>query len=95
MDKRVACVVKIAWCKPQAVHSGFIKRNKHKPIYFMRTIPYIKNQLKQFNDIIRTEFKPAITGKINCSDTERRLMSLPPRFGSLGIPIFSEHAQKE
>ena len=61
----------------------------------MRTIPNIKTQLKQLDDVIRTEFIPAITGGINCSDTERRLMSLPPRFGGLGIPIFSESAQKE
>ena len=61
----------------------------------MRTKPNIKTQLGQLNDVIRTEFIPAITGGINCSDTERRLMSLPSRFGGLGIPIFSEYAQKE
>ena len=92
-ELRVLC--KIAWCEPQAAYSGFIKGFKHKPIYFMRTIPNIKTQLKQLDDVIRTEFIPAITGGINCSDTERRLMSLPPRFGGLGIPIFSESAQKE
>ena len=86
---------KIAWCEPQAAYSGFIKGFKHKPIYFTRTIPNIKNHLKQLDDVIRTEFIPVITGGINCSDTERRLMSLPPRFGGLGIPIFSESAQKE
>ena len=61
----------------------------------MRTLLNTKNPLKQLNDVIRTEFIPATTGGINCSDTERRLMSLPPRFGGLGIPIFSESAQKE
>ena len=67
---------------------GFIKGFKHKPVYFMRTIPNIKTQLKQSDYVIRAEFIPAITGEINCSDTEKRLLSLPPRFGSLGIPIF-------
>ena len=61
----------------------------------MRTIPNIKTQLKELDDVIRTEFIPAITGGINCSDTERRLMSLPPRFEGLGISIFSESAKKE
>ena len=61
----------------------------------MRTIPNIKTQLKQLDDVIRTEFIPAMTGGINFSDTERRSMSLPPRFGALGIPVFSEPAQKE
>ena len=64
-------------------------------MYFMTTIPNIKNQLKQLDDVIRTEFIPAITVGINCSNTERRLLSLPRRFGGLGIPIFSESAQKE
>ena len=86
---------KIAWCEPQAAYSGFIKGFKHKPIYFMRTIPNIKTQLKQLDDVIRTEFIPTMTGGINCSDTERRLMFLPPRFGGLGILIFSESPQKE
>ena len=61
----------------------------------MRTLLNTKNQLKQLNDVIRTEFIPATTGGINCSDTEKRSMSLPPRFGGLGILIFSESAQKE
>ena len=92
-ELRVLC--KIAWCEPQAAYSGFIKGFKRKPIYFMRTITNIKTQLKKSDDAIRTEFIPAITGGIICSDTDRRLMSLPPRFGGLGIQRFSESAQKE
>ena len=38
----------------------------------MRTIPNIKNQLKQLDDVIRTEFIPAITEGINFSDIGRR-----------------------
>ena len=86
---------KIAWCEPQAAYCDFIKGFKHKPVYFMRTIPNIKNQTKQLDDAIRTEFIPAITGGINCSGIGKRLMSIPPRFGGLGIPIFSRYAQKE
>ena len=93
--KELRVLFKIAWCEPQAAYSGFIKGFKHKPIYFMRTIPNIKNQVKQLDDVMRTEFIPATTGGINCSDIERRLMSLPPRFGGLEIPIFSESPQNE
>ena len=85
----------IAWCEPEAAYSGLIKGLKHKLIYFMRTITDIKTQLIELDDVIKTEFLPAITVRINYSDIERRLMSLPPRFGGLGIPIFSEAAQKE
>ena len=86
---------KVLWCGPQAPYSYLMKGFKHKSIYFMRIVPNFKSQLIQLEYVIRTEFIPAITGGINCSDTERRLMSLPPRFGGLGIPIFSESAQKE
>ena len=55
----------------------------------MRTIPNIKNQIKQLDDVIRTEFLLEITGGINFSDIKRRLTPLPPRLGGLGIPIFS------
>ena len=94
-EKNIPMDEQMVWHEPQAVYSAFIKGFIHKPIYFMRTIPNIKNQLKQLDDVIRTEFIPAITGAINCSDIERRLMSLPPSFGVLGIPIFSESAKKE
>ena len=38
---------------------------------------------------------PAISGGINCSNIERKLLSFPPKLGGLGIPIFSEIADKE
>ena len=92
-ESRVLC--KIAWCEPQIVYCDLTKGFKHKPMYFMRTISNIRSQLKQLDDAIRTEFLPAITGGINYSDIEKRLMPLPPRFGGLEIPIFSESGQRE
>ena len=95
--KKIHVLFKIAWCEPQSAYSGlwFNQRFKHKLIYFMRTIMNTKIQLKELDDVIKTEFLPAITAGINCSDIERRLMSLPPRFGGLGFPILSESSQKE
>ena len=61
----------------------------------MKIIPNLKNQLKQSDDVIRTEFRPAITVGIKCYGIERRLMPLLSRFVGLGIPIFSESPQKE
>ena len=55
----------------------------------------MKNQLKQLDDLIRIEFITAITGGINLSDIERRLMSLPPRFGGLRIPVESKQKEYE
>ena len=61
----------------------------------MRTTPNIDKEVKQLDDVVRTEFKPAITGGINCFDLERKLLSFPPRLGGLGIPIFSETGKRE
>ena len=85
---------KIAWYEPQAAYSCFIIGFKHKPTYFMRTIPNIGKELKQLDDVVRTEFIPAITGGINCSDLERKLLSFPPKLGGLRIRIFSETAEE-
>ena len=86
---------KIAWYEPQSAYSCFITGFKHKPTYFIRTIPNIGKEVKQLDDVARTEFIPAITGGINCSDLERKLLSFPPKLGGLGIPIFSETAERE
>ena len=65
---------KIAWYEPQAAYSCFITGYKHLPTHFIRTIPNINNQLKQLDEIVRTEFIPAISGEnccrflLNCED---------------------------
>ena len=61
----------------------------------MRKVPNISKELKKLDDVVRTEFLSAITGGINCSDLERKLLSFPPKLGVLGIPIFSETAERE
>ena len=85
----------IAKTEPQAAYSCFITAFKHKPSYIMRTIPGIKDQLNQLVELITSEFIPAITGGIHCSDIERKLLSLPSKLGGLGIPIFAEISNQE
>ena len=59
----------------------------------MRTIPELDEFLKPTEDTIRYELIPVLTGSHNCSDNERKLLSLPSRFD--GIPIFFLCAQQE
>ena len=61
----------------------------------MRTIPDILDQLNQLDELLTSEFIPAITGGIHCSDIERKLLSLPSKLGGLGIPIFLEISNEE
>ena len=86
---------KIAWFEPQAAYSCFVTGFKHKPTFCTRTIPNISNQLKRSDEVITTEFILAITGGINCSDIERKLMSLSSKLGGVRIPIFSKIADRE
>ena len=86
---------KIATTEPQAAYSCFITTFKHKPSYIMRTIPDISDQLNQFDEVITSEFIPAITGGIHCFNIERKLLSLPSKLGGLGIPIFAETSNPE
>ena len=85
----------IAKSEPQAAFSCFIAGYKHKFTYFTRTVPNISSLMKKIVDLITTEFIPAVTGGINCSVHERRLLALPPKLGGLGIPIFAEISEFE
>ena len=81
--------------EPQAAYSCFIIAFKHKPSCIMRTIPNISDQLNQLDGEIISEFKPAITGGIHCSDIERQLLSLSSKLGGLEILILTEILNQE
>ena len=60
-----------------------------------KTISNISSHLKRLDEVITTEFIPAITDGINCLHIERKLMSLPPKMASMGIPISSNIADRK
>ena len=45
-------------------------------------------------DIIRHKVIPAIVGKGNINDSERKLFTLPPKLGGLGIDILPQVADQ-
>ena len=61
----------------------------------MRTIPGIGKLLRKVDEIILTEFIPAITGRIFITENDRKLLSLVPQLGGLGIPVFEELCEIE
>ena len=79
----------------QAAYLAFVSRFRSKLNDFMRTIPDISHHLVSLEETLRNRFIPVITGGHICSDTERKLLSLPTGFGGLAIPIFYEHAEVE
>ena len=58
----------------------------------MRTISNISHQLEKTAELILTKFIRAITCGIYVNTDERYLLSLPAKYGGLGLPIFSELA---
>ena len=86
----VKFIREIAKIEPQCALSCFISGYKHKLNYYMMSEPNISNLLRYIDDVITKEFILAIAGGIKCSENERNLLSLPPKLGGLGIPIFSE-----
>ena len=61
----------------------------------MRTIPCIKDYLMPLEDVIHLKLIPSITGGRICSNDECVLLSLPTRFGGLGVLLFHENADTE
>ena len=85
----------IAAFAPQEAYTCFTSGYKLELNFCMRTIPSIGEDLKRIDEILTSQVIPAITRGIQPNDTERRLFSLPPSLGGLGIPIFSELADRE
>ena len=85
----------IAKIEPHAAYCCFVNGYKHKLTYYMRTIPEISHLLIPIEDVIRTKFIPAITNGVFVSDEERIILSLPPKYGGLGLPIFPKISNDE
>ena len=88
--QEIRMLSEIAKTEPQASYSCFVSGYRHKMTYCMRTVPGIEHLLQQLDDVITTEFIPAITGGVTCTASERKLLSLPSKLGGLNIPLFSE-----
>ena len=56
----------------------------------MRTIPNISHEQEKTDEQILKKIIPVITGGIQVNPDERYLLSLPKKYGRLGLPIFSE-----
>ena len=61
----------------------------------MPTIFGASAQLKRLDEVVQSEFIPAITGGVLCNKMERKLIALPPKLGGLGIPIFDKLTNDE
>ena len=87
-------LAEIAVEEPQAALSAYTKCISHRWTYIQRTIPKIKHLFIPLEDCIRNSLIPSLIGR-QVSDIERKILSLPVRFGGLGIADPSETADRE
>lgn len=83
---------KIANAQPHLAFCALTQGLLSKWTYLTRTVNDVDMLLQPLEEIIRKSFLPALTGRSPPDDTIRRLFSLPPRLGGLGVINPSEMA---
>ena len=74
----------IAGDDPQAALSAFVKGISCRWRYLQRTVPNIAEFFRPLEEAIRYKLIPSLLGR-EISDTERRILTLPYRYGGLAI----------
>ena len=92
---QIETLAKIASFEPHTAYTAFTSCIRHRYTYYMRTIPNIAQLLEPLEQIIRTKFIPALMEGRSVTDDERKLLSLPPRLGGMGIIIPSRISDRE
>ena len=78
-------LAEIASTQPHAAYSAFVHGLSSRWTYLSRTIPGISDLLQPLENAIHQVFIPSLTGCPPCSKLTRDLLSLPVRFGGLGL----------
>ena len=87
VEKWVKDVKKLAMfaeVEPQAALTAFAKGISCRWRYLQRTVPNIAEHFRPLEDAIRHQLIPALLGR-EVSDTERRILALPYRYGGIAI----------
>ena len=92
---QIETLSKIATFEPHTAYVAFTSCIRHRYTYYMRTIPDIAELLKPLEEVITAKFIPALMEGRCVTDDERKLLSLPPRLGGMGIIMPSEISSRE
>ena len=90
----VSDLARIALAEPQAALSAYTKSMCHRWVFLQRTIQNTTHLFSPLEEAIREKLIPAIIGR-HVSDIERQILSLPVRFGGLGLANPTETAHRE
>ena len=86
---------KIAVVEPQTAYCAFVSGFKHKVTHTIRTVPDICKRLKKLNQAVDTKFIPSLTDGHFFNEMKRKLLSLPVKYGEMGITIFCDIAENK
>ena len=75
----------IAWSQSHSAYFAFMHGLISKWLFIARTIPDVSSYYEPLEVCVHQIFIPAVTGRLPPGDLERNLLSLPARFGGLGI----------
>ena len=91
---QVVQLAEFAKSQPQASYAAFIFGLRHTWTYFQRTLPDVDELVEPLKRPVADSLIPSITNH-NCSNEERNLLSLPVRFGGMGITNPKEDAASQ
>ena len=84
----------IAIDNPQIALTAYTKGICHRWAYIQRTIGGISNLFTPLEECIKETFLPSVIGR-KVSDAERKIFSLPVRYGGLGVANPVETCERE
>ena len=70
----------------------FVDGFKHKVVY---TIRAIHKHLEKLDQAVDTKFIPTLADGHFCNEMERKLLSLPVKYGGIGLVMFCDIAENE
>lgn len=83
--REIKVLARIARVDPHSALCAFTHGLRGKYIYIMRTVPEIESLLQPLEDSIRKCLLPVLMEGHICNDPERLLLSLPPKYGGIGV----------
>ena len=86
----------IATVEPQAAgYCAFVGGFKHKDACTIRIVPNIRKHLEKLDQAVNQKFISTLTDGHFWNEMERKLLSLPAKYGGMGIIIFCDIAENE
>ena len=83
--ERVCFLSKVAVSQPQSAYSAFTHGLFSEWTYLFRTCHFEECQVQPLNDCVFNVFIPSLLGRDAVSELERDWISLPTRYGGLGL----------